>query len=123
MLVSIATIIIGLDIAVHSNVSGREFGMIVAFFLCWGIKSPYFLATLFSQILVRETHELSCHPLILLKKSREGESINITSVTNSAPEDTHTGNVVSLSSKPTLPDIMIPRQEETGITKYRQKVE
>jgi hypothetical protein len=65
MLVLIVTIILGLDTAVHSNVFGREFGMIVAtfYFFVGGRNYPYFFATLFSQILAKYTLEVPCHPL------------------------------------------------------------
>jgi len=64
MLVLIVTVTPVLDTAVHSNVSGKLFGMIVATFLFFLENNfPLFFATLFSQILAKYTRKLSCHSL------------------------------------------------------------
>ena len=61
-------------------------------------------------------------PQLLRKEDLCGVIINPPE-NNSPPEDTRQGTVVSPPPEPTPRTTVIPRQEETGITKYRQKVE
>jgi hypothetical protein len=62
-------------------------------------------------------------PQLLRKEDLPGESINTTPVLTSPPQDARKASVVSPSPTLTPPTPPVTKQEETTITKYRQKVE